>query len=48
MLLEPNLDYVNGRLDKGVDFIRSIADEEDIIIPSGNDQLNIITDFHEK
>ena len=48
MLLEPNHDYVDGRLDKGVDFIKSISDEEDIIIPSGNDQLNIITDFCEK
>ncbi|WP_314208640.1 glycoside hydrolase family 38 C-terminal domain-containing protein [Vagococcus salmoninarum] len=48
MLLEPTLEYVEGRLDKAVDFIKEFSDLEQIIIPSGNDQLGIIADFKEK
>lgn len=47
MLLEPTKEYVQGRLDKGVDFIKQFV-QDDILIPSGNDQLGIITDFEEK
>lgn len=48
MLLEPTLDYVEGRLDKGVDFIKQFTTSDEIMIPSGNDQLGIISDFSEK
>ncbi len=47
MLLEPSVDYVYGRLDPAVDFIKQYTDG-DILIPSGNDQLAIIHDFSEK
>lgn len=48
MMLEPTTKYVEGRLDKAVDFIKSYANEEDILIPSGNDQLGIISDMENK
>ncbi|MFD2305387.1 glycosyl hydrolase [Enterococcus termitis] len=48
MLLEPTVDYVEGRLDKAVDFIKQYTDSSEIMIPSGNDQLGIIGDFSEK
>ena len=48
MLLEPTLDYVEGRLDRAVDFIKQYTDSSEIMIPSGNDQLGIISDFSEK
>ncbi|MBO1299208.1 MULTISPECIES: glycoside hydrolase family 38 C-terminal domain-containing protein [unclassified Enterococcus] len=46
--LEPTKSYVEGRLDKGIDFIKSYADETDILIPTGNDQLGIISSLEEK
>ncbi|WP_206912073.1 hypothetical protein IGL98_001407 [Enterococcus sp. DIV0840] len=48
MLLEPTLDYVEGRLDKAVDFIKQYTHSTEIMIPSGNDQLGIISDFSNK
>lgn len=48
MLLEPSSKYVNGRLDPAIDFIKSYSDVEEVLIPSGNDQLNIIGDFKNK
>ena len=48
MLLEPSLKYVNGRLDPAIDFIKSYTDVDEVLIPSGNDQLNIIGDFKNK
>ncbi|GCF94624.1 glycosyl hydrolase [Enterococcus florum] len=48
MLLEPTLDYVEGRLDKAVDFIKQYTDSDEIMIPSGNDQLGIISEFSHK
>lgn len=48
MLLEPTVEYVEGRLDKAVDFIKSITALDEIIIASGNDQLGIISDFKQK
>ncbi|UDN59099.1 alpha-mannosidase [Clostridioides sp. ES-S-0010-02] len=48
MLLEPSPKYVNGRLDPAIDFIKSYSDVEEVLIPSGNDQLNIIGDFKNK
>ncbi|REC30955.1 glycosyl hydrolase [Enterococcus pseudoavium] len=47
MLLEPTTEYVDGRLDPAIDFIKQYTDGE-ILIPSGNDQLAIIHDFSEK
>ncbi|MBO0451503.1 glycoside hydrolase family 38 C-terminal domain-containing protein [Candidatus Enterococcus murrayae] len=47
MLLEPTTEYVDGRLDPAIDFIKQYTDSE-ILIPSGNDQLAIIHDFTEK
>ncbi len=47
MLLEPTTDYVDGRLDKAVDFLKQYTDG-DVIIPSGNDQLGIISNLAEK
>ncbi|MGM0293197.1 hypothetical protein IGJ00_001719 [Enterococcus sp. AZ062] len=46
--LEPTKSYVEGRLDKGIDFIKSYADETEILIPTGNDQLGIISSLEEK
>lgn len=48
MLLEPSSKYVNGRLDPAIDFIKSYSDVDEVLIPSGNDQLNIIGDFKNK
>lgn len=48
MLLEPTLDYVEGRLDKAVEFIKQYTNSEEIMIPSGNDQLGIISEFSHK
>lgn len=47
MLLEPTTEYVDGRLDPAVDFIKQYTDG-DVLIPSGNDQLAIIHDFANK
>lgn len=47
MLLEPTTEYVDGRLDPAVDFIKQYTDGE-VLIPSGNDQLAIIHDFSNK
>lgn len=47
MLLEPSIEYVDGRLDPAVDFIKQYT-KGDILIPSGNDQLAIIHDFSKK
>lgn len=46
--LEPTKSYVEGRLDKGIDFIKNYADETEILIPTGNDQLGIISSLEEK
>ncbi|EUJ21729.1 glycosyl hydrolase family protein [Listeria grandensis FSL F6-0971] len=48
MLLEPTSAYVNGRLDPAIDFITQYSQTKEVLIPSGNDQLNIITDFSGK
>ncbi|WP_313631072.1 glycoside hydrolase family 38 C-terminal domain-containing protein [Enterococcus devriesei] len=47
MLLEPTMEFVEGRLDPAIDFIKQYTDG-DVLIPSGNDQLAIIHDFSEK
>lgn len=47
MLLEPTTEYVDGRLDPAVDFIKQYTTGE-VLIPSGNDQLAIIHDFSKK
>ncbi|MGK4094111.1 alpha-mannosidase [Pediococcus pentosaceus] len=44
MLLEDSVDFVDGRLDPAVKFIKAYVDK-DILIPSGNDQLAIIHDL---
>lgn len=48
MLLADNHDYVDKRLDNAIDFIQKIEKGQDILIPSGNDQLDIIKDFQKK
>lgn len=50
MLLEATQEYVNHRLDAGVDFILSTSKRalNNILIPTGNDQLSIIHDFSQK
>ncbi|KMY49718.1 alpha-mannosidase [Peribacillus loiseleuriae] len=48
MLLEPTSAYVDGRLDPAIDFIEKHSNTEEVLIPSGNDQLNIIHDFSSK
>ncbi|MQS76429.1 glycoside hydrolase family 38 C-terminal domain-containing protein [Companilactobacillus halodurans] len=48
MLLDDNRGYVDKRLDNAVDFIRKVEKGNDILIPSGNDQLDIIKDFGNK
>ncbi|MBC1230868.1 alpha-mannosidase [Listeria booriae] len=48
MLLEPTTAYVDGRLDPAIDFIEKYSKTTEVLIPSGNDQLNIITNFAEK
>ncbi|MHC5390574.1 alpha-mannosidase [Listeria welshimeri] len=48
MLLEPTAAYVDGRLDRAIDFIEKYSKTAEVLIPSGNDQLNIISNFAEK
>ncbi|WP_057881156.1 glycoside hydrolase family 38 C-terminal domain-containing protein [Companilactobacillus kimchiensis] len=48
MLLDDNHEYVDQRLDNAIDFIKRIERGNDILIPSGNDQLDIIKDFQNK
>lgn len=48
MLLDDNREYVDKRLDTAIDFIQKIEKGKDILIPSGNDQLDIIKDFQKK
>ncbi|EAE5404897.1 hypothetical protein E1Y73_16375, partial [Listeria monocytogenes] len=48
MLLEPTSAYVDGRLDPAIDFIEKYSKTTEVLIPSGNDQLNIISNFAEK
>lgn len=48
MLLADNHDYVDKRLDNAIEFINKIEKGKDILIPSGNDQLDIIKDFQKK
>lgn len=48
MLLEPTHNYVDGRLDPAIDFIKKHSQTSEVLIPSGNDQLNIISDFANK
>lgn len=48
MLLEPTAAYVDGRLDPAIDFIEKYSKTAEVLIPSGNDQLNIISNFAEK
>lgn len=48
MLLDDNKDYVDKRLDNAIDFIKKIEKGNDILIPSGNDQLDIIKGFGKK
>lgn len=48
MLLADNHDYVDKRLDNAIDFIQKVEKGKDILIPSGNDQLDIIKDFQKK
>jgi alpha-mannosidase len=50
MLLEDTRDYVDRRLDAGVDFIRdqSARPLSNVLIPTGNDQMSIIHGFSEK
>lgn len=50
MMLAPTSDYVDNRLDKAIDFIvenntRSLAN---VLIPSGNDQMNIVRSIANK
>ncbi|MBC2314308.1 alpha-mannosidase [Listeria welshimeri] len=48
MLLEPTAAYVDGRLDPAIDFIEKYSKTAEVLIPSGNDQLNIISNFAKK
>lgn len=48
MLLNDNHDYVDKRLDNAVEFISEIEHGNNILIPSGNDQLDIIKDYQKK
>lgn len=50
MLLQPNHNYVDGRLDPAVEFIKKHSPEDitSVLIPTGNDQMNIISDFKKK
>ncbi|MBC1474041.1 alpha-mannosidase [Listeria grandensis] len=48
MLLEPTSAYVDGRLDPAIDFIAKYSQTKEVLIPSGNDQLNIIFNFADK
>lgn len=48
MLLDDSQGYVDKRLDNAIDFIRKVEKGNDILIPSGNDQLDIIKKFGKK
>lgn len=48
MLLEATEDFVKGRLDPAIAFIEQYGEKEEVLIPSGNDQLAIIKDFSKK
>ncbi|MFC6177271.1 glycoside hydrolase family 38 C-terminal domain-containing protein [Companilactobacillus huachuanensis] len=48
MLLSDNHAYVDKRLDTAIEFIQKFEKGNDILIPSGNDQLDIIKDFQRK
>lgn len=50
MLLAPSHDYVDQRLDPAVDLIKTQSPQsiEDVLIPTGNDQMEIIHDFTDK
>ncbi len=50
MLLAPNHEYVDQRLDPAVDFIteHSFQTVKNVLIPTGNDQMEIIHDFTKK
>lgn len=50
MLLAPTHEYVDGRLDKAINFIAETIPNtpDNILIPSGNDQMNIVADIEEK
>jgi len=50
MLLESSHKYVDDRLDPAVEFIEknSPAETPDVLIPTGNDQMDIIHDFEKK
>lgn len=48
MLLDATNAYVDRRLDPAVDFIKENSSSQKILIPSGNDQMNIINDFSDK
>lgn len=48
MLLEASSAFAEGRLDPAIDFIAERSQTEEVLIPSGNDQLNIIHDFSDK
>lgn len=48
MLLDATHNYVDRRLDPAVDFIKKKSCSKKILIPSGNDQMNIINDFSDK
>lgn len=48
MLLEPTSKYVDERLDPAIEFIEKHSATSEVLIPSGNDQLNIIHDFSKK
>ncbi|WP_164505056.1 glycoside hydrolase family 38 N-terminal domain-containing protein [Companilactobacillus hulinensis] len=48
MFLDDTHDYVDKRLDSAVDFISKIEKSNNILIPSGNDQLDVIKNFEHK
>jgi mannosylglycerate hydrolase len=50
MLLKPTHEYVDNRLDSGVDFIlnHSTHKPNTVLIPTGNDQMDIIRNFGDK
>lgn len=50
MMLAPTREYVDQRLDKAIDFLtrESPSPTEEVLIPSGNDQMNIVTSIEDK
>lgn len=50
MMLEPTHNYVDGRLDKGVDFIQRHSNKKyhHVLIPVGNDQMDIVKNIGKK